>query len=94
MSDKIPDHVKMEPAQSSQIKAIGHDAAANRLYVEFPTKEGKPRSVYSYENVRAGDFDKLANRHGDPQHSMGRHFGQHFKSNPAHPYRKLDVGDE
>ncbi len=94
MTDKIPDHVTMQPVESSQIKAIGHDPAASRLYVEFPPGKKNPTargSVYSYENVPAEKHAALVGD-GVKDHSIGRHFGQHIKSNPDHPYKKLDIG--
>lgn len=90
MADTIPTSVTMKPVQSSQIKAVGHDAADNRLYVEFNTKT--KRSVYSYANVTADHHGALMGE-GVKDHSIGRHFGQHLKSNPNHPYTKLNLED-
>lgn len=100
MSDKIPDHVTMAPVQSSQIKAIGHDAQANHLYINFPPGKKNPDgmgSVYRYDGVDAAKHAALLGV-ADPttglkveNHSIGRHFGQHIKANPDHPYKKLDI---
>lgn len=91
MKDSIPTSVVMQPVESSQIKAVGHDATANRLYVEFPKKSG--RSVYSYENVTAAQHAALVGQ-GVEGHSIGRHFGQHIKPNTdQHPFKRLDLED-
>ena len=92
MTDAIPNQVVMQPVESSQIKAIGHDPANNRLYIEFPKKTG--RSVYSYENISPTDHAALMGV-GVEGHSIGRHFGQHIK--PAvekHPFKKLQLEEE
>ena len=50
MADKIPDRVTMQPVESSQIKAIGHDSQENHLYVEFHPSKKEPdkRSITIY----------------------------------------------
>lgn len=100
MTDKIPDHVTMAPVVSSQIKSIGYDPQARHLYINFPPGKKNPEghgSVYRYDGV---DAEKHAALLGiaDPttglkveNHSIGRHFRRHIKSNPDHPYKKLDI---
>lgn len=95
--DKIPGHVAMQPVDSSQIKEIGHDPQADRLYIRFHAKKG-PGSVYSYENVPALNYQHLLGFSPDDGskidgHSIGRHFGQHFKSNSDHPFKRLNLDE-
>lgn len=90
MSKPIPFEtipVPMQPVESSQIKAAGHDPAENRLFVEFHVKDPAKRSVYSYENVTPEHHAAFM-----AAESKGRHFGAGIKSHPdAHPFRRLNV---
>ena len=68
----VPDIV-LTPVQSSQIHAIGHDAATSTLRVQFKGKDG-PGSTYDYPGVPAalhGEFVKAE--------SLGKFFGAHVK---------------
>ena len=46
----------MQPVESSQIAAIGHDAETNTLAVRFKNWKGVPTSLYHYRNFNAEDF--------------------------------------
>lgn len=67
---KHPD-IALSPVESSQIHAIGHDAASNILAVQFKGKSG-PTSTYHYANFTAEDFRKFREAE-----SIGAHFGKH-----------------
>ena len=70
--------IDMKPVQSSNIRAIGHDAAAAALVVEFTSGD-----FYEYANVNAEQFDALLKAE-----SVGKHLNQHIKG--KHPFKKLD----
>ncbi len=46
----------MQPVESSQIAAIGHDAETNTLAVRFKNWKGVPTSLYHYRNFNAEHF--------------------------------------
>ena len=101
MADKIPDRVTMQPVESSQIKAIGHDSQENHLYVEFHPSKKEPdkRSIYRYGNFESSHHSALMGMDADGEkiadHSFGSHFTRHIKSNPtAHPYVRLNMEAE
>jgi hypothetical protein len=58
--------IELTPVVSSQIAAIGHDAASNTLAVKFSSG-----STYHYSGVSAEDF--AAFKDAD---SIGSHFGK------------------
>lgn len=65
--------IPLTPVQSSQIHAIGHDAANNTLRIQFKGKDG-PGSTYDYPGVPA-------DKHADflKAESVGKFFGAHIK---------------
>lgn len=65
--------ITMTAVESSQIAAIGHDAATNTLAIQFASKIG-PGSVYHYRNFTADLFAAFAGAE-----SIGSHFGKHIK---------------
>lgn len=80
---KIP-VIALSPVESSQLHAIGHDAATNTLAIQFKSKGG-PGSTYHYANFTQEDFAafKVAE-------SAGAHFGQHIKNaTEKHPFTKV-----
>lgn len=78
---KITTHV----VKSSQIFAIGHDAATNTLAIQFRTKADGPGSIYHYGNVDQRAFDDFRDAE-----SIGSHFKKVIKANPtAFPYVKI-----
>ncbi len=75
--------IALTPVESSQIHAIGHDAASNTLAIQFKNKSG-PSGVYHYANLTSEDFEKFRTAE-----SLGSYFGKHIKHAEAHPYTKV-----
>lgn len=76
--------IQLQPVESSQIAAIGHDAATNILAIQFKGRNG-PGSVYHYQNVDANTFDAF--RTAD---SIGSHFYKHIKPHAdKYPYERV-----
>lgn len=76
--------IALDPVESSQIAAIGHDPATNRLAIQFKSKKG-PGSIYQYQNFTAEDFAEFKGAE-----SLGAHFGQHIKpATEKHPFTKI-----
>lgn len=65
--------MNLTPVQSSQIAAIGHDAAANHLFVQF-----RRGDTYRYENVTVDAHAELMR-----SESVGKHFNAHLRHLPA-----------
>lgn len=77
--------IAMDAVESSQIAAIGHDAATNPLAIQFPGKGDKPGSVYHYANFTADDFKAF-----QAAESKGSHFGKNIKPfADKYPYKKV-----
>ncbi len=70
---EIPLAIALMPVESSQIAAIGHDAATSTLAIQFKNKAGAG-SVYHYQNFTAELFAAFAGAE-----SIGSHFGKHIK---------------
>lgn len=71
---------------SSQIHAIGHDAAGEVLAIQFFHK-GQPGNVYHYRNFSLTEYTAFAGAE-----SIGRHFKQHVKPHAEkHPYQNMGV---
>lgn len=66
-------HIPLTPVESSQIHAIGHNAATNTLAVQFKSKHGAG-STYHYPGVTAEQHAAFA-----ASESKGKHFGEHIK---------------
>jgi hypothetical protein len=73
MNPVIFKEIPMQPVESSQIAAIGHDPATNTLAIQFAAKSGAG-SVYHYSNFTADDFVAFK-----AAESIGSHFGKHIK---------------
>lgn len=77
--------ITLTRVESSQIYAIGHDAATNTLAVQFKNKAGEPTSIYHYANFTAEQFELFK-----AAESIGSHFGKHIKmAVDAHPFQKV-----
>ncbi|MDR9839413.1 KTSC domain-containing protein [Herbaspirillum huttiense] len=77
--------IAMDAVESSQIAAIGHDAATNTLAIQFPGKGDKPGSVYHYANFTADDFKAF-----QEAESKGSFFGKNIKKNTEkYPYTRI-----
>ena len=70
---KRPD-IALTPVESSQVKAIGYDAASKTLAVTFTRGAG---ATYHYPNVSQDAADAFRNAE-----SIGAHFGKHIKNLP------------
>ncbi len=61
--------MEMRPVKSTNVKAIGYDAASNTLRVEFAS------GSYDYDGVTAKEHRDLVDAK-----SIGSHFHKHFRS--------------
>jgi hypothetical protein len=76
--------ITMNPVESSQIEAIGHDAATNTLAIQFKGKAG-PGSIYHYANFSAELFRDFRSAE-----SIGSHFYKCIKPcSDRFPYVKV-----
>lgn len=78
--------IVMQPVESSQIAAIGHDPATNTLAIEFKSwNKDKPENIYHYDNFTSADFEEFKNAK-----SFGSHFKTHIKAySDKFPYTKI-----
>lgn len=77
--------IPLNPVESSQIAAIGHDPETSTLAIQFKGKGDAPGSVYHYQNFDAEQFRALSGAE-----SIGSHFYQHIKpASDKHPYQKI-----
>jgi len=80
-------NIAMQPVESSQIVAIGHDQKTNTLAIQFWNKDQTPGGVYHYDNFTTDQFEELKSAE-----SIGKYFGQNVRKNAdAHPYRKVSA---
>ena len=78
-------NIDLIPVDSTQIHAIGHDAATNTLAIQFMSK-GKPGNVYEYANVPAKKFEAML-----AAESIGKFFGAEIKAKvDDHPFTKIE----
>jgi hypothetical protein len=78
-----PSTIPLTPVESSQINAIGYDAATHTLAVRFNGGKG---TVYHYQGVSAETHEAFL-----AADSVGRFFGAHIK---ALPFTKHDPSIE
>jgi hypothetical protein len=80
------DPITLKPVTSSQIAAIGHDAATNTLAVQFlPRSDEREGSVYHYADVDAAIYKDFSEAP-----SLGSYFYRHIKPDAARfPYLKV-----
>lgn len=82
---KAPVSIPLTPVDSSQINAIGYDAASKTLAIQFKGYSGKVGATYHYANVTPAQFAEF-----NKADSKGRWFGAHLKDAvKAHPYTRL-----
>jgi hypothetical protein len=67
--------ITLKPVKSSQIAAIGFDAATNTLAIRF----NGGQKLYHYEGVTPADFAKF-----EGAESVGKHFGAHIRGKFKH----------
>lgn len=78
--------IALTPIKSSQLAAIGHDAATETLAIQFLSK-GQPGNVYHYRNFTAAEYSAFASAE-----SAGAHFGKHIKPyGDKHPYQNMGL---
>jgi hypothetical protein len=78
--------IPLTPVKSSQLAAIGHDAATETLAIQFLQK-GQPGNVYHYRNFTAAEYAAFASAE-----SAGSHFGKHIKPHgDKHPFTNMGV---
>lgn len=83
-TEKKHPEIALNPVSSSQIHAIGHDAATNTLAIQFKSKDGAG-SIYHYANFTPDDFKQFSS-----SESVGAHFGKHIKPHAVkHPFVKV-----
>lgn len=66
--------ITLSPVVSSQLAAIGHCPATNRLAIQFKGKGDKPGNVYHYS-----DFDAAAFEAFRTAESFGSYFKKYIK---------------
>lgn len=80
--------ITMQPVDSSQLVAIGHDPDTNTLAIRFFSGWGEKKrvgSLYHYQNFTAEDFAAFRDAE-----SKGKHFGAHIKPfAEKYPYQKI-----
>ncbi len=79
-------NIPLIPVQSSQIEAIGHDGVST-LAIRFKGRsDGKPGSLYHYQNFPTVEFEALKNAE-----SIGSHFYKHVKPfADLYPYTRIN----
>lgn len=78
--------IPLTPIKSSQLAAIGHDAATETLAIQFLSK-GQPGNVYHYRNFTAAEYSAFASAE-----SAGAHFGKHIKPHgDKHPFTNVGL---
>jgi len=86
--------IELTPVESSQIAAIGHDAASKTLAIQFKNKKGVG-NTYHYDNVSPETYTEFL-----AAESKGRFFGKFIKDtktddgDPLYPYRKIEPETE
>lgn len=70
---KAPLNIALNPVESSQIEAIGHDPETNTLAIQFKSKTGLG-SIYHYQNFSAELFRDFRGAE-----SIGSYFGKVIK---------------
>lgn len=85
--------MNMLPVESSQIFAIGYDADAQTLHIQFTRymrndagqKLRLPAATYEYDDVPKAEYDDLS-----AAKSIGAHFHDRIKKG-NYKFRKLDI---
>jgi hypothetical protein len=83
--------IQLTPVESSQIAAIGYDAASETLAIRFKGKGDAPGSLYHYAYVSPADWAEFRDAP-----SIGSYFYKHIKPRPdRHPYTRIpEAGEE
>lgn len=76
----MPNTIPLTQVSSSQIEAIGYDAATRTLAVQF-----RKGAVYHYDNVPPDIYKSFSTAD-----SLGKYFGANIKAHPAlYPFTKV-----
>lgn len=78
--------IQMTKVDSSQIDAIGHDAATETLAVKFPPTKSQPEgSLYHYANFNETEYAKFM-----AAESKGSYHGKYIKPfKDKYPYTRI-----
>lgn len=80
-----PAPIAMQPAESSQLEAIGFDPATATLAVRFKGRGDKPGSLYHYANFGETEWAALQDAE-----SKGSHFIRNIKPHAdRYPFRRI-----
>jgi len=71
--------IEMKPVESSNIAAVGHDAARKVMRIQFSNG-----GLYDYHNVSAEQHQALLKAK-----SVGGHFHKHFRGNKQHAFTRI-----
>lgn len=82
-SERQRPQIALFPVESSQVGAIGYDAATKTIAVQF--RRGN-RAIYHYPNVEPETFEAFRSAE-----SIGTYFGQHLKALPFEKFPCEDV---
>ncbi|MBN3839333.1 KTSC domain-containing protein [Burkholderia sp. Ac-20349] len=81
-----PPTIATTEVASSQLHAIGHDAATNTLAVRFKPRKGDDTGpLYHYSNVTPADFAALRDAE-----SVGSHFYKAIKNSDRFPCTRIE----
>lgn len=82
--------IPLTACESSQMKAVGYDAATKTLAIRFnPTKTAPAGSVYTYSNVPPDVFAEFQGAE-----SKGKFFGERIKGHAdKFPFTRMDDED-
>lgn len=75
---------EMIPVASSNLKAYGYRESEQLLYVAFEGKNGKPDTLYRYENFPASAWVSFR-----AAVSKGRWFYANVRDNDAYPCKRI-----
>lgn len=82
--DKPRPSIKLHPVESSQVAAVGYDAATRTLAVSFKRGAG---AIYHYEDVAPDTHESFLKAK-----SIGTFFGAHIKALPFKKYQAEKAG--
>jgi len=74
--------VELAPVKSSNLAAVGYDAAAKELHVQFKGKDGTVSKTYIHANVTPDQHAEFMKAE-----SAGSHYAAKFRGNDKHPHR-------
>jgi hypothetical protein len=79
--------ITMDSIESSQIEAIGYDAEAQTLAIQFKAKGAVPGSLYHYSNFLPADWEAFR-----AAESIGSFFYKHIRPfKDKYPYVRIET---